>query len=96
MHSTGAADDRALYRLSCTSEPARLYSMGPDYAALVTACAAHLSLQPLYLHRAVIKLETQMRALESKADAGLLQPNRKVTMSLVHSCNHKGVLCSSV
>ena len=77
MLSTGADGNRALYRLSCTSEPARLYSMGPDYAALVTACAAHLSLQPLYLHRAVIKLETQMRTLESKADAGLLQPNGK-------------------
>lgn len=39
--------------------------MGPDYAAVVTACAAHLWLQPLYLHRAVVKLELAMTALES-------------------------------
>ncbi|CAL5221234.1 g3386 [Coccomyxa viridis] len=55
------------YRLTSIKDSAKLHSMGPDYAAVVTACAAHLWLQPLYLHKAVLKLETAMTALESTA-----------------------------
>ncbi|CAK0781685.1 hypothetical protein CVIRNUC_005445 [Coccomyxa viridis] len=52
------------YRLSSLRDPAGLYSMGTDYAAVTTALAAHLWLQPTYLHRAVISMESAMKGLE--------------------------------
>ena len=42
--------------------------MGTDYAAVMTAVAAHLWLQPAYLHRAVISMESAMNGLESTVD----------------------------
>lgn len=67
---TGEGSSGAIYRLSSIAEPAKLYCMGPDYAALLTACAAHLWLQPMYLHKGVINLESRMRLLESAAADG--------------------------
>ena len=52
------------YRLSSLRDPAGLYSTGTDYAAVTTALAAHLWLQPTYLHRAVIRIERAMKGLE--------------------------------
>ena len=71
--SAGDGGSRPLYKLSSATQPtreAKLYCMGPDYANVVTACAAHLWLQPLYLHRAVVELENAMSALESTAGDG--------------------------
>ena len=70
-NAAGDDDERPQYRLTSIGEPAKLHFMGPNYAAVVTACAAHLWLQPLYLHRAVLKLETAMTALESNAASGV-------------------------
>ena len=59
---------RGSYRLSSLTDPAGLFCTGPDYAAVTTALAAHLWLQPTYLHRAVIRMENAMKGVECTAE----------------------------
>ena len=70
MGAAGGYGRRPRYRLTSIRESAKLHLMGPDYAAVVTACAAHLWLQPLCLHRAVTRLESAMTTLENNATNG--------------------------
>ena len=55
--------------LACISETAPRQLMGADYAAVLTACAAHLWLQPHFLHRLVCQIETGMAKLEADTAA---------------------------
>lgn len=53
--------------MSCVTEASPEHRLGPDYVAVLTACAAHLWLQPSFLHRLVCQLETSMGRLEANA-----------------------------
>ena len=86
-----AGDDssRRSYRLSGLRDPAGLYCTGTDYAAVMTALAAHLWLQPTFLHRAVISMESAMKGLEctvEDADDRLHDQVRKANSDGLASC----------
>ena len=88
-NAAGDDDQRPQYRLTSVGKLAKLHFMGPNYVAVVTACASHLWLQPLYLHRAVMEMETAMTALESNAasEVAALMPYTEYSM-LHASCYH--------
>ena len=52
------------YRIASKSESAPVQRLGPDYAAVLAACAAYLWLQPDFLHRLVARTESVMLSLE--------------------------------
>ncbi|KAK9915291.1 hypothetical protein WJX75_007180 [Coccomyxa subellipsoidea] len=54
-----------LYQMACVGEASAEHRLGADYVAVLTACAAHLWLQPSFLHRLVCQLELNMGKLES-------------------------------
>lgn len=54
-----------LYQMACLGEASAEHRLGADYVAVLTACAAHLWLQPSFLHRLVCQLELNMGKLES-------------------------------
>ncbi len=45
--------------------------LGPDYAALLAACAAYLWLQPDFLHRLVARTESIMLSSEQVSQHAL-------------------------
>ncbi len=54
-----------LYRMACVTDASTEHRLGADYVAVLTACAAHLWLQPSFLHRLVCQLEMNMGKLEA-------------------------------
>lgn len=59
-----------LYRMSCVTDASTEHRLGPDYVAVLTACAAHLWLQPSFLHRLVCQLEMNIGKLEADVATG--------------------------
>ncbi|CAL8468416.1 g7956 [Coccomyxa elongata] len=53
------------YRMACVTDASTEHRLGADYVAVLTACAAHLWLQPSFLHRLVCQLEMNMGKLEA-------------------------------
>ena len=52
------------YRLASRSEAAPVQHLGPDYAAVLAACAAYLWVQPGFLHKLVVRAELSMSERE--------------------------------
>ncbi|BDA43636.1 probable TATA box-binding protein-associated factor RNA polymerase [Coccomyxa sp. Obi] len=60
-----SCEAETLYRMACVTNASTEHRLGPDYVAVLTACAAHLWLQPSFLHRLVCQLEMNMGKLEA-------------------------------
>ena len=54
------------YRMAARSGSAAVQQLGPEYAAVLAACAACIWVQPSYLHKLVIRAETTMVNLEAE------------------------------
>ena len=59
------SEAETLYRMACVTDASTEHRLGADYVAVLTACAAHVWLQPSFLHRLVCQLEMNMGKLES-------------------------------
>jgi hypothetical protein len=59
--------------MATLSEATQQQLLGPDYVAVLTACAAYLWLRPGFLHRVVCRMEESMGKLELDAASARVQ-----------------------